>query len=383
VFWPDFAGILRDGAHYNGGDLQGKPWAWHFTPARRGGPDMAFRELVFSGVQPTGNLHLGNYLGAIKRFVELQDRYDCIFCVVDMHAITVWQDPTELPKTIREVTAAYIACGIDPKKHIVFNQSQVAEHAELAWVLNCVARLGWLNRMTQFKEKAGKDRENVSIGLYAYPALMAADILVYRATHVPVGEDQKQHLELSRDIAQKFNNDYGESIRSHGLGDAFFPLPEPLITGEATRVMSLRDGSKKMSKSDPSDYSRINLTDDADTIAQKIRKAKTDPEPLPSDVKGLATRPEADNLVGIYAALAGTTRDGVLREFGNAQFSTFKSALIELLVATLVPIGTEMKRLTQDPKAIDAILADGSARARKIAGPTMNAVKDIVGFVRG
>jgi len=344
---------------------------------------MAFKELVFSGVQPTGNLHLGNYLGAIKRFVELQDRYDCIFCVVDLHAITVWQDPTELPKTIREVTAAFIACGIDPTKHIVFNQSQVAEHAELAWVLNCVARLGWLNRMTQFKEKAGKDRENASVGLYAYPTLMAADILVYRATHVPVGEDQKQHLELSRDVAQKFNNDFGDSIRSHGFGDAFFPLPEPLITGEATRVMSLRDGSKKMSKSDPSDYSRINLTDDADAIAQKIRKAKTDPEPLPSEEKGLENRPEADNLVGIYAALAGTTRADVLKEYGNAQFSTFKSALVDLSVAKLGPIGAEMKRLVQDPKAIDAILAEGSERARKIAAPTMNAVKDIVGFVRG
>ena len=232
--------------------------------------------------------------------------------MVDLHAITVWQDPAELPKAIREVTAAFIACGIDPKKHIVFNQSQVAEHAELAWVFNCVARLGWLNRMTQFKEKAGKDRENASVGLYAYPTLMAADILVYRATHVPVGEDQKQHLELSRDIAQKFNNDFGKSIRTHGFGDAFFPLPEPVITGEATRVMSLRDGTKKMSKSDASDQSRINLTDDADAIAQKIRRAKTDPEPLPSEEKGLETRPEADNLVGIYAALADTTRAAVL-----------------------------------------------------------------------
>ncbi len=271
---------------------------------------MAFQERVFSGVQPSGNLHLGNYLGAIKRFVELQDRYDCIYCVVDLHAITVWQDPAELPRAIREVAAAFIACGIDPKKHIVFNQSQVAEHAELAWVFNCVARLGWLNRMTQFKEKAGKDRENASVGLYAYPTLMAADILVYRATHVPVGDDQKQHLELSRDIAQKFNNDFSHSIHEKGYGDAFFPLPEPLITGEATRVMSLRDGMKKMSKSDASDYSRINLTDDADAIAQKIRKAKTDPEPLPSEPKGLDHRPEADNLVGIYAALAGTTRAG-------------------------------------------------------------------------
>jgi tryptophanyl-tRNA synthetase len=343
---------------------------------------MAFKKLVFSGVQPTGNLHLGNYLGAIKRFVELQDRYDCIYCVVDLHAITVWQDPAELPHAIREVTAAFLAAGIDPKKHIVFNQSQVAEHAELAWVFNCVARLGWLNRMTQFKEKAGKDRENASIGLYAYPTLMAADILVYRATHVPVGEDQKQHLELSRDIAQKFNNDFGQSIREKGFGEAFFPLPEPLITGEATRVMSLRDGSKKMSKSDASDQSRINLTDDADAIAQKIRRAKTDPEPLPSDEKGLAARPEADNLVGIYAALAGTTRGAVLADFGNAQFSTFKSALTDLAVGKLGPIATEMKRLLADPAAIDAVLADGSARARKLASATMNAVKDIVGFVR-
>jgi tryptophanyl-tRNA synthetase len=343
---------------------------------------MAFKELVFSGVQPTGNLHLGNYLGAIKRFVELQDRYDCIYCVVDLHAITVWQDPAELPHAIREVTAAFLACGIDPKKHIVFNQSQVAEHAELAWVFNCVARLGWLNRMTQFKEKAGKDRENASVGLYAYPTLMAADILVYRATHVPVGEDQKQHLELSRDIAQKFNNDFGASIRERGFGDAFFPLPEPLITGEATRVMSLRDGTKKMSKSEASDSSRINLTDDADAIAQKIRRAKTDPEPLPSEEKGLETRPEADNLVGIYAALADTTRAGVLKEFGNAQFSTFKSALTELAVAKLSPIAAEMQRLLRDPVALDAILADGSERARKLAAETMRAVKDIVGLVR-
>jgi tryptophanyl-tRNA synthetase len=343
---------------------------------------MAFQERVFSGVQPTGNLHLGNYLGAIKRFVELQDRYDCIYCVVDLHAITVWQDPAELPQATREVTAAFIACGIDPAKHIVFNQSQVAEHAELAWVFNCVARLGWLNRMTQFKEKAGKDRENASVGLYAYPTLMAADILVYRATHVPVGEDQKQHLELSRDIAQKFNNDFGRSIHDHGYGDAFFPLPEPLITGEATRVMSLRDGTKKMSKSEASDYSRINLTDDADAIAQKIRKAKTDPEPLPSEEAGLKSRPEADNLVGIYAALAGTTRAGVLAQFGNAQFSTFKSALTELAVEKLGPIAAEMKRLQNDPAAIDAILADGSTRAQKLAGETMKAVKDIVGFVR-
>ena len=342
---------------------------------------MAFQERVFSGVQPSGNLHLGNYLGAIKRFVELQDRYDCLYCVVDLHAITVWQDPTELPRAIREVAAAFIACGIDPQKHIVFNQSQVAEHAELAWVFNCVARLGWLNRMTQFKEKAGKDRENASVGLYAYPILMAADILVYRATHVPVGEDQKQHLELSRDIAQKFNNDFSGSIRDKGFGEAFFPLPEPLITGEATRVMSLRDGTKKMSKSDASDYSRINLTDDADAIAQKIRKAKTDPDPLPSEPKGLEHRPEADNLVGIYAALADTSRAAVLAQYGNAQFSTFKAALVDLAVAKLGPITTEMQRLLRDPLAIDAILADGAARAQKLAHETMKAVKDIVGFV--
>jgi tryptophanyl-tRNA synthetase len=343
---------------------------------------MAFKERVFSGVQPTGNLHLGNYLGAIAKFAALQERYDCLYCVVDLHAITVWQDPAELPRAIREVTAAFLASGIDPKQHIVFNQSQVAEHAELAWVLNCVARVGWLNRMTQFKEKAGKDRENASVGLYAYPTLMAADILVYRATHVPVGEDQKQHLELSRDVAQKFNNDYASSIHAHGYGESFFPLPEPLIQGPATRVMSLRDGTKKMSKSDVSDYSRINLTDDADAIAQKIRKAKTDPEPLPGEAKGLDARPEADNLVGIYAALAGIRKSDVLKDFGGAQFSTFKSALVDLAVAKLGPIGGEMKRLVQDPAYIDSVLADGAARAQVIAAETMKAVKDIVGFVR-
>jgi tryptophanyl-tRNA synthetase len=343
---------------------------------------MAFKERVFSGVQPTGNLHLGNYLGALVKFVALQERYDCIYCVVDLHAITVWQEPTELPRAIREVTAAFIACGIDPKQHIVFNQSQVAEHAELAWIFNCVARMGWLNRMTQFKEKAGKDRENASVGLYAYPTLMAADILVYRATHVPVGEDQKQHLELSRDIAQKFNNDFGASIAAHGHGNAFFPLPEPLIQGPATRVMSLRDGTKKMSKSDPSDYSRINLTDDADAIAQKIRKAKTDPEPLPHEEKELAHRPEADNLVGIHAALADTSKAQVLAEFGGAQFSAFKAALIDLLVGKLAPVNAEMRRLIADPAYIDQVLADGAARAQSIAATNMRAVKDIVGFVQ-
>ncbi len=344
---------------------------------------MALTQLVFSGVQPTGNLHLGNYLGAIVNFVKLQDSHNCIYCVVDMHAITTWQEPAELTHNIREVTAAFIASGIDPKKHIVFNQSQVAEHAELAWVFNCVARLGWLNRMTQFKEKAGKDRENASVGLYAYPNLMAADILVYRATHVPVGEDQKQHLELARDIAQKFNNDFGDSIRGHGFNDGlFFPQPEPLITGPATRVMSLRDGTKKMSKSDPSDYSRINLTDDADAIAQKLRKAKTDPEPLPSELEGLEARPEADNLVGIHAALAGTSKEAVLRDFGGAQFSTFKPALAELAVAKLAPIAAEMKRLKADAGHIDAVLAEGAERARRIAAPTMRDVKDVVGLLR-
>lgn len=347
---------------------------------------MPVQERVFSGVQPTGNLHLGNYLGAIVKFVALQKQYDCIYCVVDLHAITqpvsVWGGPTELTESIRHVTAAYLACGIDPKHHIVFNQSQVPEHAELAWIFNCVARLGWLNRMTQFKEKAGKDRENASVGLYAYPNLMAADILVYRATHVPVGEDQKQHLELCRDIAQKFNNDFADSIRAHGYGDSFFPLTEPLIQGPAARVMSLRDGTKKMSKSDPSDYSRINLTDDADTIAQKIRKAKTDPEPLPGEEAGLQSRPEADNLVGIYAALTEKPKADVLREFGGAQFSAFKAALIEVLIAKICPVGDEMRRLVKDPASIDAVLADGSERAGAIAAEVMRAVKDIVGFVQ-
>jgi tryptophanyl-tRNA synthetase len=347
---------------------------------------MAFQQRVFSGVQPTGNLQLGNYLGAIVKFVALQQHFDCIYCVVDLHAITVpidvWGGPEVLRQSTREVTAAFIASGIDPNKHIVFNQSQVHQHAELAWVFNCVARMGWLNRMTQFKEKAGKDRENASIGLFAYPSLMAADILVHRATHVPVGEDQKQHLELCRDIAQKFNNDFGESIRARGFGDAFFPLTEPVIQGPATRVMSLRDGTKKMSKSDASDNSRINLTDDTDTIAQKIRRAKTDPEPLPSEEAGLEARPEADNLVGIYAGLAEITKAEVLKQFGNAQFSTFKTALAELAVAKLSPIAAEMKRLTQDPGHIDRVLADGSERASAIAAETMNAVKDIVGFIR-
>ena len=337
---------------------------------------------VFSGVQPTGNLHLGNYLGAIAKFVALQAEHDCLYCVVDLHAITVFQDPDELTKNTREVTAAFIASGIDPERHIVFNQSQVSGHAELAWIFNCVARVGWLNRMTQFKEKAGKDRENASAGLYVYPNLMAADILLYHATHVPVGEDQKQHLELARDIAQKFNNDFAKSIARQGYPNGFFPLPEPLITGPATRVMNLRDGTKKMSKSDESDMTRINLTDDADAIAKKIRKAKTDPEPLPSDVKGLESRPEADNLVGIYAGLADTSKEQVLREFGGSPFSKFKEALAELAASKLTPIGAEMRRLMADPVEIDRILADGARHAYDIADPILAKTKDIVGFIR-
>jgi tryptophanyl-tRNA synthetase len=348
---------------------------------------MAFKERVFSGMQPTGSLHLGNYLGAMVQWIEMQKTHECIYCVVDLHAITqdvaVWGGPAELKKSIRQVTAAYIASGLDPKKSILFNQSQVAEHAELAWIFNCVARLGWLNRMTQFKEKAGKNRENASVGLYAYPNLMAADILAYRATHVPVGEDQKQHLELARDIAQKFNNDFRDEIVAAGFEDGlFFPQPEPVITGPATRVMSLRDGSKKMSKSDPSEMSRIALTDDADTIAKKIQKAKTDPEPLPSEAQGLEGRPEAENLVGIYAALAGESVEKVLSTFGGAQFSGFKKALAEVAVEKVGPIGAEMQRLVGDPAEIDRILADGAARARAIARPIMDEVKDVVGFVR-
>ena len=339
---------------------------------------------VFSGMQPTGSLHLGNYLGALINWVSMQETHESIYCVVDLHAITAdWLDPQELRQSIRRAAAAYIASGIDPKRSILFNQSQVHQHAELAWVFNCVARLGWLNRMTQFKEKAGKDRENASVGLYAYPNLMAADILVYRGTHVPVGEDQKQHLELARDIAQKFNNDWREQITAKGYADGnFFPQPEPIILGPATRVMSLRDGTKKMSKSDPSDLSRINLTDDAETIARKIQRAKTDPDALPSEIKGLEGRPEADNLTGIYAALAGTSQEETLRQFGGGQFSTFKKALSDVAVAKLAPITSEMSRLSADPAEIDRILADGARRARAIAEPIMDEVKDIVGFVR-
>jgi len=344
---------------------------------------MAFTPRVFSGMQPTGNLHLGNYLGALTRWVEMQKTHDCLYCIVDMHAITLWQDPAELRAAIRSVTAAYLAAGLDPVRSIIFNQSQVAEHAELAWVFSCVARLGWLNRMTQFKEKAGKDREQASVGLYAYPVLMAADILLYKATHVPVGDDQKQHLELTRDIAQKFNNDYADAIRAAGHADtAFFPLCEPVIMGPATRVMSLRDGTKKMSKSDASELSRINMTDDADAIARKIQKAKTDPEPLPSEAAGLAGRPEADNLVGIFAALADKSKAQVLQAFGGAQFAKFKTALAELAVARIGPVNAEMSRLLADPGQIDRILAEGAARARQLAAPVMVEVKEIVGYLR-
>lgn len=328
---------------------------------------------IFSGVQPTGNLHLGNYLGAIRNFVTLQDDFECIYCVVDMHAITVWQDPAELKAATREVASAYLAAGIDPKQSIVFNQSQVGAHAELAWIFNCIARMGWLNRMTQFKEKAGKHKENASVGLFIYPNLMAADILTYRATHVPVGDDQRQHLELCRDIAQKFNHDFGQE---------FFPITEPLVLGAATRVMSLRDGKSKMSKSDPSDNSRINVTDDADTIARKIRKAKTDPEPLPDTKDGLAERPEADNLMGIYAALSDTTKEAVVAEFAGQQFSGFKQKLADLAVARMGPIGAEMQRLMAAPDHVDAVLRDGATRADAIARPILNEVKDIVGFLR-
>jgi tryptophanyl-tRNA synthetase len=340
-----------------------------------------FKPRVFSGMQPTGNLHLGNYLGAMLNWIRMQDTHECIYCVVDLHAITLWQEPKELRKSILDVTAAYIACGLDPKRSIIFNQSQVAEHAELAWILSCVGRMGWLNRMTQFKEKAGKDKEAASVGLFIYPVLMAADILGYHATHVPVGDDQKQHLELARDIAIKFNNDYAEAIAAAGYNGGFFVPPEPFITGPATRVMSLRDGTKKMSKSDPSDLSRINMTDDADTIARKIRKAKTDPEPLPSEAPGLKGRPEAENLAGIYAALAGVTLDKVLAEYGGGQFSTFKNALADLAVAKLGPVGHEIKRLQADPAYVESVLADGSARARTISAPIVREVRKIVGFV--
>ncbi|PPR16359.1 MAG: Tryptophan--tRNA ligase [Alphaproteobacteria bacterium MarineAlpha9_Bin7] len=325
---------------------------------------------IFSGVQPTGNLHLGNYLGAIRNWARLQDQYDCIYCVVDLHAITTPQDPSELRANTREVTAGLMAAGIDPKRNIIFNQSRVSGHAELAWVFNCVARLGWLNRMTQFKEKAGKHRDNATVGLYAYPTLMAADILLYKATHVPVGEDQKQHLELTRDIAKAFNSMFETD---------FFPMPEPLILG-AARVMSLRDGSKKMSKSDDSDYSRINMTDDADSIALKFRKARTDPEPLPESTDGLEGRTEAANLLGIYGALADETIQQVCEEFAGKPFSQFKLQLIDLAVSVLAPIGHEMKRLSEDPGYVDQVLSTGADRATQIATPILSDVKKVVGL---
>jgi tryptophanyl-tRNA synthetase len=334
------------------------------------------KPLVFSGMQPTNTLHLGNYLGALKNWVRLQQTMDALYCVVDMHALTQdsgYGHAKDIAQATREVTAAYIASGVDPARAVLFNQSQVHEHAELAWVFNCVARLGWLDRMTQFKEKSGKHKERASVGLYTYPVLMAADILAYKATHVPVGEDQKQHLELARDIAQKFNGDFD--------APDFFPLPEPVITGTATRVMSLRDGTKKMSKSDESDYSRINLTDDADAIAQKIRKARTDPAPLPDSEKGFQGRPEAENLVNIFAALADESRDATIARFAGQQFSSFKNELAELAVAKLTPIAAEMRRLLSDPAEIDGLLRRGAEKAHALAAPVLADVKRVVGFV--
>ena len=337
-------------------------------------PQTQFKPRIFSGIQPSGGLTLGNYLGALKRFVEKQNEgIETIYCLVDLHAITVWQDPERLRQQTREGAAAFIAAGIDPARSILFNQSQVTAHAELAWIFNCVARMGWMSRMTQWKDKAGKNAEAASLGLFAYPSLMAADIMAYHATMVPVGEDQKQHLELTRDIAIKFNNDFGVD---------FFPVVEPIIEGAATRVMSLRDGTKKMSKSDPSDQSRINLTDDAEMIAAKIRKAKTDPEPLPETIEGLKDRPEARNLVNIYAALSGQTVEQVVAEYAGAQFGMFKPKLADLAVAKLSPITTEMNRLMKDPAEIDRILGKGADRAEAIARPIVDKVYDILGMVR-
>ena len=333
-----------------------------------------FTPRVFSGIQPSGGLTLGNYLGAIKRFVAMQQSgIETLYCMVDLHAITIWQDPQTLRHNTRELAAGYIAAGLDPAKSILFNQSQVPEHAQLGWVFNCVARMGWMKRMTQFKDKAGKNAENASLGLFGYPTLMAADILAYHATHVPVGEDQKQHLELTRDIASKFNHDY--SIN-------FFPITEPVIEGVATRVMSLRDGSKKMSKSDPSDMSRINMTDTAETIAKKIRKAKTDPDGLPSEAAGLESRPEARNLVNIYAALADSSVEAVLEHAGGKQFSEFKPMLVDLAVERLAPISSEMAKLMLDPSSIDQVLQNGAGRAREIATPILAKTYDIVGMLR-
>jgi tryptophanyl-tRNA synthetase len=336
--------------------------------------ETSFTPRVFSGIQPSGGLTLGNYLGAMKRFVDMQEAgsFETVYCMVDLHAITVWQDPATLTRNTRELCAGFLAAGIDPAKSILINQSQVPEHAQLAWVFNCVARMGWMQRMTQFKDKAGKNAQNASLGLFAYPSLMAADILIYHATHVPVGEDQKQHLELTRDIATKFNHDYGVD---------FFPITEPVIEGAATRVMSLRDGTKKMSKSDPSDMSRINMTDDADAIAKKIRKAKTDPEPLPDSLDGLADRPEARNLVNIYAALDDSTAEAVMTQFAGQPFGTFKPALADLAVAKLSPISAEMSRLMADPAEIDRILSAGAHRAREITAPILRKTFDIVGMV--
>jgi tryptophanyl-tRNA synthetase len=327
---------------------------------------------IFSGVQPSGGATLGNYLGAFRNWVALQSDFDCLWCVVDLHAITQWQDPATLTAQTREMAAVLIACGIDPEHHILFAQSHVRAHAQLAWILNCVARIGWLNRMTQFKEKAGKDRENASVGLFAYPVLMTADILAYHATHVPVGDDQRQHLELANDVVQKFNHDFGVE---------FFPAVQPLILGPAARVMSLRDGTKKMSKTDPSDQSRINLNDDADTIALKIRRAKTDPAPLPSEAAGLVGRPEARNLVGIYAALVGTEPADVLREHGGKGFGLFKDALTALLVETVGPIASETNRLLADPAEIDAVLRAGAGRAAAIANPIVAEAERLVGLL--
>ena len=327
---------------------------------------------ILSGIQPTGNLHLGNYLGAIRNWVALQKDFECLFCIVDLHAITVWQDPKDLVRNTREVAAGMIAAGVDPVANILFVQSHVPAHAQLAWVFNCVARLGWLNRMTQFKDKAGKNRENASAGLYVYPNLMAADILVYKATHVPVGEDQKQHLELARDIAQKFNIDFGKTV---------FPLPEPVIRGPGMRVMSLRDGLKKMSKSEESDYSRINMTDDRDTIALKFQKAKTDPLPLPTTEAELEGRPEAANLINIYAALTDRALPDVLTEITGLQFSAFKAKLTETAVAVLGPINAEMKRLMDDPAELDRLLARGAEKANAIANDVLKEVYEVVGFL--
>jgi tryptophanyl-tRNA synthetase len=336
---------------------------------------------VVSGIQPTGNLHLGNYLGAIRNWVRMQDDVaarggQCLFFLADLHAISQPHVPTDLATNTREMTAALVACGIDPARSVLFNQAQVPQHAELQWLLNGTARMGWLNRMTQWKDKAGKNREGQSVALFTYPVLQAADVLLYQATHVPVGEDQKQHLELARDIAQKFNNDFG-------AGEDVFTLPEPIVPAEAARIMSLRDGSAKMSKSDPSDMSRINLTDDADTIMAKVKKAKTDPEPLPSDAGGLNGRPEAANLVGIYAALSGESQDAVLARFGGEGFGKFKPALGELLVASLAPINARFVELRQDREALDAILRDGAARARTLAAPTLATAYAALGLVRG